>query len=532
MQLATLQALARYWATEYSWRRCEARLNALPQFTTDIDGVEIHFIHVRSRHENAMPLIMTHGWPGSVVELLDSIGPLTDPTAHGGTADDAFHLVMPSLPGYGLSGEPTELGWENGRIARAWAELMHRLDYDHYVAQGGDVGAAVTDAMGREAPEGCSASTQPAALAIARRTSCRRSPTGTRGAREARPLHDGRLRLLPRASHPPANDRLLPVGLTDGAGGLDARPRHRQLPEDLPRVRRRGADGQSDPGPHPRQHHAVLAYGHWGLGRTLVLGVRTIPRRGRNRPANSPRRSRFRLASPSSPAKSGRPRGAGSSRRIPALAYFNEAADGAATRGLGRTRIFATEMRAAFQLTALTQPSTSLHTPRHGLVRPGARGLARKLVLGSPGPQLEAAGHRVTTVDLPAEDPDATFETYAQAVADAIPDDDTTVVGHSLSGLTIPLVAAHRRVRGLVYLCGLVPIPGLSVMEQLEREPDMLGAGYTDGLGEPDENGCQGWEDLDLARRFMYADCSDEDGDLALARRGARRSSPSVCPAP
>ena len=154
VQLATLQALARYWTTEYDWRGVEARLNALPQFTTEIDGVEIHFIHVRSRHENALPLIMTHGWPGSVIELLDTVGPLTDPTAHGGTPEDAFHVVLPSLPGYGFSGEPPELGWENGRIASAWAELMSRLGYTRYVAQGGDVGAAVTDAMGRQAPEG------------------------------------------------------------------------------------------------------------------------------------------------------------------------------------------------------------------------------------------------------------------------------------------------------------------------------------------------------------------------------------------
>jgi pimeloyl-ACP methyl ester carboxylesterase len=154
VQLATIQELARYWTTEYDWRKCEARLNALPQFTTEIDGVDIHFIHVRSRHENALPLIMTHGWPGSVIELLETVGPLTDPTAHGGTPEDAFHLVLPSLPGYGFSGEPTELGWENGPIARAWAELMDRLGYTRYVAQGGDVGAAVTDAMGRQAPEG------------------------------------------------------------------------------------------------------------------------------------------------------------------------------------------------------------------------------------------------------------------------------------------------------------------------------------------------------------------------------------------
>jgi pimeloyl-ACP methyl ester carboxylesterase len=154
VQLATLRELARYWTSEYDWRECEARLDALPQFTTGIDGVEIHFIHVRSRHENALPLIMTHGWPGSVIELLDTVGPLTDPTAHGGTAEDAFHLVLPSLPGYGFSGEPTELGWESGRIARAWAVLMKRLGYTRWVAQGGDVGAAVTDAMGRQAPEG------------------------------------------------------------------------------------------------------------------------------------------------------------------------------------------------------------------------------------------------------------------------------------------------------------------------------------------------------------------------------------------
>ena len=154
VQLATLQALARYWATDYDWRRCEKRLNALPQFTTEIDGTSIHFIHVRSRHENALPLIMTHGWPGSVVELLESVGPLTDPTAHGGSAEDAFDLVLPSLAGYGFSAAPAEVGWNPGRMAQAWAELMRRLGYTRYVAQGGDVGASVTDAMGRQAPEG------------------------------------------------------------------------------------------------------------------------------------------------------------------------------------------------------------------------------------------------------------------------------------------------------------------------------------------------------------------------------------------
>jgi pimeloyl-ACP methyl ester carboxylesterase len=154
VQLTTIQELARYWMSDYHWHACEARLNALPQFTTDIDGVDIHFIHVKSPHPDALPLIMTHGWPGSVIELLEVIGPLTDPTAHGGRPGDAFDLVLPSLPGYGFSSEPAEVGWDPGRVARAWAELMHRLGYTRYVAQGGDVGASVTDAMGRQAPDG------------------------------------------------------------------------------------------------------------------------------------------------------------------------------------------------------------------------------------------------------------------------------------------------------------------------------------------------------------------------------------------
>ena len=154
VQLATLKELVRYWATDYDWRKAETKLNAFPQFVTKIDGVDIHFIHVKSRHPNAMPMIITHGWPGSVIELLDVIDPLTNPTVHGGSAEDAFHVVIPSLPGCGFSGEPTQLGWESGRIARAWAVLMERIGYTRYVAQGGDVGADVTDAMGRQAPKG------------------------------------------------------------------------------------------------------------------------------------------------------------------------------------------------------------------------------------------------------------------------------------------------------------------------------------------------------------------------------------------
>ena len=154
VQLSTVRELARYWATDYDWRKIEAKLNALPQFITEIDGLDIHFIHVRSKHPNALPLIVTHGWPGSVIEQLKIIAPLTDPTAHEGKAEDAFHIVIPSMPGYGFSGKPTSTGWGPERMGRAWAELMTRLGYSRYVAQGGDWGAFVVDQMGLQAPAG------------------------------------------------------------------------------------------------------------------------------------------------------------------------------------------------------------------------------------------------------------------------------------------------------------------------------------------------------------------------------------------
>jgi pimeloyl-ACP methyl ester carboxylesterase len=152
VQLATIQALARYWAKEYDWRACEARLNAVPQFITEIDGLDIHFIHVRSKHDNALPLIVTHGWPGSIIEQMKIIDPLTNPTAHGASASDAFHLVIPSMPGYGYSGKPTTTGWDPAHIARAWVALMKRLGYTKFVAQGGDWGAIITELMGVQAP--------------------------------------------------------------------------------------------------------------------------------------------------------------------------------------------------------------------------------------------------------------------------------------------------------------------------------------------------------------------------------------------
>jgi len=154
VQLATMEQLAKYWATDYDWRKCEDKLNAVPNFITEIDGLDIHFIHVRSKHENALPLIVTHGWPGSIVEQMKLIGPLTDPTAHGGKASEAFHLVIPSMPGYGFSGRPRETGWDPAHIARAWVVLMKRLGYTRFVAQGGDWGALVTEQMGvQAAPE-------------------------------------------------------------------------------------------------------------------------------------------------------------------------------------------------------------------------------------------------------------------------------------------------------------------------------------------------------------------------------------------
>ena len=241
VQLATIQELARYWADDYDFGRIEARLNALPQFTTEIDGVDIHFIHVRSQHEDALPLIMTHGWPGSVIELLETVGPLTDPTAHGGEAEDAFHLVVPSMPGYGFSNEPTDLGWNAGRVAQAWAELMRRLGYTRYVAQGGDVGAAVTDVMGRQAPEGLLGIHMNVLMGVS--APCGRSPTRNAPRTRAQHVHGERLRLLPGDGHAAADDRVRPAGFTRRPRGLDARPRHGRLLQDRRRLRRREPAG-------------------------------------------------------------------------------------------------------------------------------------------------------------------------------------------------------------------------------------------------------------------------------------------------
>ena len=178
VQLATIQALARYWATDYDWRKFEAKLNALPQFITEIDGLDIHFIHVRSKHENALPLIVTHGWPGSIIEQMKIIDPLTNPTAHGGSASDAFDLVIPSMPGYGFSGKPTTPGWDPAHIARAWVALMKRLGYTQFVAQGGDWGAVVTDVMGCAGASGTARHSHQHAWHLSSSTSTRRPLSG------------------------------------------------------------------------------------------------------------------------------------------------------------------------------------------------------------------------------------------------------------------------------------------------------------------------------------------------------------------
>ena len=238
VQLAKMQELVRYWGTDYDWRKAEAKLNALPQFITEIDGLDIHFIHVRSRHPNALPLIMTHGWPGSVFELLKIIGPLTDPTAHGGRAEDAFDVVMPSMPGYGFSGKPTGKGWNPDRIARAWAVLMKRLGYTRYVAQGGDWGSPVSSAMARQAPAGLLGIhiNLPATVPSGRRDGARRRRAcaggtlreGTRGVRAARHLLQEVHGLCRNDGHTAADDRLRPDGHARGACRLDVRLQQRR----------------------------------------------------------------------------------------------------------------------------------------------------------------------------------------------------------------------------------------------------------------------------------------------------------------
>ena len=338
VQLATIQALASFWATEHDWRACEAKLNALPQFMTEIDGVDIHFTHVRSRHENALPLIMTHGWPGSVIELLETVGPLTDPTAHGGTPEDAFHLVLPSLPGYGFSGEPTELGWDAGRIARAWAGLMDRLGYTRYVAQGGDVGAIVTDADGPPGGRGVSRLPPEPALGGARNQAinCPRSPNrNARRPRRSTTFRDGRLRLLPGEATRP---QTIGYALLDSPVALAAWLLDHDT-DSYYKISRAFVD--DEPVGNLTRDTIVDNITLYWLTGTGASAARWYWEVGRSwprpwHPARHLRRSRFRSASPRSPARSGLPRAAGSRRSTPASPTSTRST-GAATSPPGRS---------------------------------------------------------------------------------------------------------------------------------------------------------------------------------------------------
>ena len=283
-QLAKFQELVRYWGTGYDWRKAEAKLNALPQFMTTIDGVDIHFIHVRSRHPNALPIIISHGWPGSIIEQLKIIGPLTDPTAHGGRAEDAFDVVIPSLPGYGFSGKPTGAGWDPDRIARAWAELMKRLGYTRYVAQGGDWGAPISSAMARQSAPGLlgihinlPATVPPEVAAV-----LGGGPVPASLSEQERAVLEG-LRasamkgnsgILHHDDRAAANGRLRRERLAGRPGCMDPRASRfcavgvRQRPQAITHERRRAG-----------QHHAVLADEHRDLGRAVVLGERRTRQR-------------------------------------------------------------------------------------------------------------------------------------------------------------------------------------------------------------------------------------------------------------
>ena len=313
VQLATLKELVRYWAMDYDWRKAETKLNAFPQFVTKIDGVDIHFIHVKSRHPNALPLIMTHGWPGSVIELLETVGPLTDPTAHGGSAGDAFHLVLPSLPGYGFSSEPTELGWDAGRTARAWAELMHRLGYTRYVAQGGDVGALVTDLMGRQAVKGSVGyhlNLLTAVLAIGDHLPKQSEQERAAARAVATFREDGFGYFLEMATRPQ----------TIGYGLLDSPSRWRPGCSTMTRTApTRSPARSSTVSPRavsPGRPSSTTSRCYWLPGTAAsaarcVLGGRTSAGRSACKRAGLLRRSRFRSASRRSPARSGLPRAAG-----------------------------------------------------------------------------------------------------------------------------------------------------------------------------------------------------------------------------
>ena len=375
VQLATLQALARYWTTEHDWRRCEARLNALPQFKSEIDGVDIHFIQVRSRHENALPLLITHGWPGSVIELLEVVGPLTDPTAHGGRAEDAFDLVLPSLPGYCFSDEPTSVGWDPGRVAEAWAKLMNRLGYDRYVAQGGDQGAAVTDSMALQAPNGLlgihlNFLRRPpldVAAAVFAGAAAPVLPESERAAFNALRAQFMKGESSSRASRRRRSatpSRIRPSVWRPGCSTTTRTATRRSLARSWTGAALRGPHSGQD----PRQHHAVLADRHRDLGRADLLGGRTKHRgslRGREdatrgldpgRVHGVPRRD---LQGPTQLGREG----------LPQPHLLGRGRQGRPRRRLGGARAVLGRAPGCIQLIALRQPRQQQRQPYGGCGR-------------------------------------------------------------------------------------------------------------------------------------------------------------------
>ena len=319
-KLAVMQELARYWAAEYDWRRCEAKLSALPHFITDIDGLDIHFIHVRSEHDNALPVIITHGWPGSIIELLAVIDPLTNPTAHGGSAADAFDVVIPSIPGYGYSGKPRETGWGPDRIARAWTELMKRLGYTRFVAQGGDWGAIITDVMANQAPPELigmhtnMAGVVPAdvSTALARNVLGAGGPQPSGLSAEEQSTYEQlnffytkgigygiEMITQPQTLYGIADS---PVGLAAWMLNHDA-----SSYSDIADAVRGAPGGQPDPGRSSEQRHVLLADAHGDFLRPAVLGehVRLLRRPQRQHPG---RRQRLPQGDLQGPAQLGRAR--------------------------------------------------------------------------------------------------------------------------------------------------------------------------------------------------------------------------------
>ena len=346
--LAKLKSLVEYWGTGYDWRKVEAKLNALPQFVTEIDGIDIHFIHVRSRHPNALPVIVTHGWPGSIIEQLKIIEPLTDPTAHGGSAEDAFDVVIPSVPGYGFSGRPTGTGWDPDRVARAWAVLMKRLGYTRYVAQGGDWGSPISSAMARQEAEGLLGihinlpATVPPEVATVLGGGAvppRTFRPGTRGARSAQaPSSRSNMAYSAMMATRP---QTVGYGVTDTPGGACRVDLHRL--QQWPRRRSPARQGR-----RAGQHHAVLADEHRGFGGAALLGE-PLGQRIVLAAAQKTNEISLPVAITVFPDDIYRAPESWARRAYPNLIYFNEVDKGGHFAAWEQPELFSAELRAAFR---------------------------------------------------------------------------------------------------------------------------------------------------------------------------------------